>query len=259
MTDAYQTIQSGDGFPLLLLHGMMGESGNWKGLMEHLPPHCQATALELPFFEDGQRLSTIPEICDYVRAYLDSAGLDRCVLGGNSLGGHVSLRLAMECPDLVAGLVLTGSSGLFERELGTHRGANPSREWYRNKMTEIFFDPAWVTEELVDMVCNVLESRRCRRVLVSMAKSAKRDNLAARLGAVRCPCLLVWGKQDSITPPEVAEEFRSLIPRAELAWLEECGHAAMIEQPRAFGEVLRDWWQRHIPTGTSSSKARSCA
>lgn len=259
MTEAYQTIESGEGFPLLLLHGMMGEMENWASLIEQLPNNCRAIALHLPFFEDGKALSTVPEICDYVKGYLDSAGLERVVLGGNSLGGHVSLRLAMELPDRIAGLVLTGSSGLFERELGTHRGANPSREWYRNKMKEIFYDPAWVTEDLVNMVCTVLETRRCRRVLVSMAKSAKRDNLAEYLGRVQCPCLLVWGRQDSITPPEVAEEFRSLIPRAELVWLGECGHAAMIEQPRAFARELCTWWKRNIPAGRSSRTARSFA
>jgi 2-hydroxy-6-oxonona-2,4-dienedioate hydrolase len=232
--------------PLLLLHGMMGEPANWAHLFPYLPSNCRAVALNLPFFEDKADLNDIPAIQAYVRGYIEQAGMERVVLVGNSLGGHVALRLAMEMPRCIAGLVLTGSSGLFEREFGSQQGANPPREWYYNKMCEVFYDDLWVTDELVDMVCGILSSRPCRRVLVSIAKSAKRDNLAARLGEVVCPVLLIWGRQDEITPPEVAEEFRSLLPRGALAWLDRCGHAAMMERPKPFAEALGAWWRETI-------------
>lgn len=240
----YQMLEQGHGQPLVLLHGMLGEIENWQGVLSQAPADCRAIALHLPFF-DGVYLSDVPSTQAYVRRFLDESNIDQVILGGNSFGGHVALRLALEMPDRVIGLVLTGSSGLFEREIGSHRGANPPREWYHMKMAEVFYDPARVTDALVDRVMEALDNRRCRRVLVSMAKSAKRDNLAAELPRVKCPTLLLWGKQDEITPPEVAEEFHQLLPNSELGWLDECGHAAMIEQPAAFSAAVQEWWSKY--------------
>lgn len=246
MERGFVTFERGKGFPLVLLHGLLGDPENWSGVMETLPETCRSIALEFPFFRDDSRLNNIPVIRDYARAYIEEAELEQMVLGGNSLGGHVSLHLALEMPEKIRGLVLTGSSGLYEREITGPRGANPSREWLHQKMCEVFYDNAMVTDALIDNVCHVIDRRKFRRDLVLIAKSAKRDNLADRLSEIRCPVLLVWGKQDEITPPHVAEEFKSLLPDSELAWLDQCGHAPMLEQPRAFADVLSEWWNRRI-------------
>jgi 2-hydroxy-6-oxonona-2,4-dienedioate hydrolase len=242
----FVTLEGDEGFPLVLLHGMMGAAENWEGMYPHLPEHCRAIALTLPFFDHDAPLDTVPKITDYARTYLNHKGLDRFILGGNSLGGHVSLHLALEMPERVAGLVLTGSSGLFEREVTRPRGANPSREWIRGTIRGIFYDESMVTQELIYDACRVIYTRKYTRTLISIAKSAKRDNLAEKLSQVRCPVLLVWGRQDDITPPDVAEEFNSLLPNSELVWLERCGHAAMMERPREFAEALGPWWRKHV-------------
>lgn len=227
----------------------MGLPENWHGVLNAGPSDARRIALDMPVFEEGQSLDSIPLITEYVRDYIDTQLTGPVVLAGNSLGGHVSLHLALQRPQRVVGLVLSGSSGLFEREFGSHRGANPSREWYRNKMQDVFFDPAHVTEEMLDRVMDTLGSRRCRRILVHIAKSAKRDNLATRLGEVTCPTLLLWGKQDIITPPEVAHEFHEKIPNAELDWLDDCCHAAMIERPETFADAVCRWWSKTFSTG----------
>ncbi len=258
MDDAFETVEQGSGRPLVLLHGLMGDPANWTGLFPYLPETCRVIALRFPFFrEDNTRgnLNSIPNIKAYARTYIEQAGLEGAVLCGNSLGGHVAVHLALEMPDRVAGLVLTGSSGLFERGLSGHRGANPPREWVYDKMCEIFHDNAMVTDSMVDDVCEVIGRRRCARDLVAIAKSAKRDNLADRLGEVACPVLLVWGRQDSITPPEVARDFRRGLPDAKLVWLDQCGHAPMMEHPYAFARVVADWWDERICTRASSLTA----
>lgn len=241
----HATVERGRGSPLIMLHGLMGEADNWGQMMSHLPGTFHSIALRLPFFQDGSKLNTISAITDYAREYIENADLPRrMALGGNSLGGHVALHLAMDMPDRVAGLILTGSSGLFEREMGRPQGANPSREWIHGKLCEIFYDPIMVTDDLISGVQAVLAGRQYKRTLVSIAKSAKRDNLADILGSVRCPVLLIWGKQDEITPPEVAKEFMSLLPNCELAWLNKCGHAPMLEQPKGFAKAVAKWWHR---------------
>lgn len=157
----------------------------------------------------------------------------------------MALDLAQRMPDCVRGLVLTGSSGLFEQTFGTV-SPHPSREWMYEKMREIFYDAGHVSDELVDRVIKIISVRWNVRNIVKIAKSAKRDNVADRLGHVRCPSLLVWGRQDQVTPPEVAGEFARGLPNCELVWVDKCGHAPMMEHPQVFAEALGRWWQRHI-------------
>ena len=250
---SYDTLEQGSGLPLILLHGMMGAPENWEGIFAHLPRTCRALALRIPFFQEGLELSTVPAIADFARGFVDHAGIDEAVFCGNSLGGHVSLNLALAGPRLVRGLILTGSSGLFERTSGTV-SPHPSRKWVHKKVSEIFYDKAHADDELVDRVVDTISVRRNVRDIVKIAKSAKRDNLADRLKNIRCPVLLVWGRDDEITPPDVAEEFHENLPDSELVWVAECGHAAMMEHPRRFAEVVEDWWDRRIcPQGVAEA------
>ena len=74
--------------------------------------------------------------------------------------------------------------------------------------------------------------------ILALAKSAIRNNLGEELGQIKQPTLLVWGKQDTVTPPFVAEEFKKLIPNSELHFVDKCGHAPMMEQPEEFNRIL---------------------
>lgn len=253
---SYITKESGRGVPIVMMHGMMGQADNWQGLFPYLPENCRAISLAFPFFQATPRLDSVQAVAAYARGYLDEQGLDRVVLCGNSLGGHAALVLALEMPQRVLGLVLSGSSGLFERGFKATQGSRPSRQWIKERVCEIFYDPALVTEALLDQVCNAIWQRSNARDIVHIAKSAKRDNLADRLGKITCPSLLVWGRQDNITPPDVAEEFHERLANSELHWLEKCCHAAMMEHPRAFAELLSSWWNRCILPRVDASAGR---
>ncbi len=241
----HETLEYGEGTPLVMLHGMMGSPDNWEPLFPLLPSTCRAVALQFPFFEDGNNLSSVPSVVDYVAGYLTEAGFDHFVACGNSLGGHVALDLALQMPDRVAGLVLTGSSGLFERTFGAAL-THPPRKWYYDKICEIFYDTSLVTDQMIDDVIRVTSNRRNFRTLIQIAKSAKGDNVAARLKDITCPVLLVWGRQDQITPPDVAEEFHRYLSNSELVWLDKCGHAPMMEHPQDFAGLVGRWWDKYI-------------
>jgi len=79
----------------------------------------------------------------------------------------------------------------------------------------------------------------------SFAKSAIRHNMAADLPKMETPTCIIWGKNDKVTPPNVAEEFDQLLPNSELFWIDKCGHAAMMEKPEEFNEILLTWLQKH--------------
>ena len=244
----YVALEHGRGTPLVMLHGIMGRPENWSPLFGDLPADCRAIALRFPFFDEGVELRTVDAVESYLLGFLDAWGLECPVLCGNSLGGHVSLDLAARLPHRVRGLVLTGSAGLFERNF-SHVSSHPPREWVYDRIREIFFDKSHATDELVDEVVRIIAIRRNTRDLVAIAHSVKRDNVSDRLCKIACPTLLVWGRQDRITPPDVAEEMARGISRSELVWLDECGHAPMMEHPREFAQAVGRWWERTVTAG----------
>jgi len=238
---AARWIERGRGEPVVFLHGLMGEMDHWETTLEALAPICHALAPELPIFDAGQAEASIEGLADYVHRFMLALHIERAVLGGNSLGGHLALELALARPERAAGLILTGSSGLFERSFTRGVPHVPTTEFVRDKMQEVFYDPALVTPAWVESVRRILLTRAYALRLVHVARSAKRGNLEERLGGIRVPTLLVWGKDDRVTPVEVAERFRALIPEAELVTIANCGHAPMLEQPLMFNAIVEDW------------------
>jgi pimeloyl-ACP methyl ester carboxylesterase len=237
----FRWLERGAGEPVILLHGLMGQMQHWDGVLDHLDPGYRPIALTLPIFSPTLREASIDALARHVIGFMDALDIPRAVVGGNSLGGHVALRLALDHGNRVSGLLLTGSSGLFERGFTSGVPHRPDRDWVRRKMTEVFFDPALVTDGWVEEAHRVVTTPASALRVLRLARDARRDNLEARLGRIRVPALLVWGRDDRITPLEVGERFRALIPDAQLWCLARCGHAPMLEQPEAFAHVMADW------------------
>jgi pimeloyl-ACP methyl ester carboxylesterase len=237
----FRWLERGTGEPVILLHGLMGQMQHWDAVLERLDGDCRAIALDLPIFHRGLREASLDALARHVVEFMDALDIPRAVVGGNSLGGHVALRLALDHGERVGGLVLAGSSGLFERGFSTGVPHRPDRGWVRAKMEDVFFDPALVTDGWVEEAHRVVTTPTSALRVLRFARDARRDNLEGRLGGVRVPALLVWGLDDRITPPEVGERFRALIPDAQLTWLPRCGHAPMLERPDVFAAVLREW------------------
>jgi pimeloyl-ACP methyl ester carboxylesterase len=227
---------------------------HWDAQLEALGDVCRPIALALPIFDRALERASIEALAAHVAGFLDALGIPQAVVGGNSLGGHVALEMALRYPDRVSGLALTGSSGLFER--GYTRGVphRPTREYVRARMQEVVFDPALVTDAWVEAVRAVVTERATALRVVRFAQAAKRHSLEDRLSEVRAPALLVWGRDDRITPPEVAHRFARLLPDVELHVLPACGHAPMLERPEAFNAVVANWLE-----GTRSRRERHAA
>ena len=163
------------------------------------------------------------------------------VILGNSLGGHVGLIFCKLYPKIIKGLVLTGSSGLYENSMGNNYPRRGDKEFVRNKTRNVFYNPEIATDELVDQVYEVINDRNTLIRTLAIAKSAVRHNMANDLPNMNQPTCLIWGKQDTVTPPEVAEDFHKLLPNSDLYWIDKCGHAAMMETPEEFNRLLEEW------------------
>ncbi|TVQ32383.1 MAG: alpha/beta hydrolase [Phycisphaeraceae bacterium] len=237
----------GQGRPLVFLHGLLGINDYWLPTARALSSRFRSHLIEVPLLELPGRLSNVDGVARLIMRALDELINEPAVLIGSSFGGHAGLQIVLERPDLVRGLVLTGSSGLYEEpiDLELEQGFRnrevqhrPSHNWIHDKIAELFYDRTRIPDGVVDRAHSELSNRRAARTMVKLSKSARRDHMGSRLGAITTPTLVVWGRQDVVTPPRVAEEFCTLLPDARLHWIDHCGHAPMIECPDAFTSAL---------------------
>ncbi|MGE6221278.1 alpha/beta fold hydrolase [Nubsella zeaxanthinifaciens] len=242
--EGFKYIEVGEGEPLVLLHGLMGELSNWHHTVEKFKSKYRVLVPILPIYELPILTLGVKSLSKYLHRFLKFKKLSQVVLVGNSLGGHVGLVFTVAHQEFVKALVLTGSSGLYENAFG---GSFPKRESYdfiREKVEFTFYSPETATKELVDEVFKTVNDRARVIRILALAKSAIRHNMAKELKKITIPVSLIWGKQDKVTPPDVAQEFHQLLPNSELNWVDQCGHAPMMEQPEVFNNYLEKFLDR---------------
>ncbi|WP_018630320.1 alpha/beta fold hydrolase [Niabella aurantiaca] len=243
--DKFRYIEEGEGQTLVLLHGLFGALSNFSDLINFFKNHVKVVVPMLPLLEMDILNTSVSGLAKYVHKFIETRGYDNVHLLGNSLGGHVGLvYLLRNEPKVVKSLILTGSSGLFENGMGDSYPKRGDREYIRKKTEYTFYDPAMATEELVDEVFDITNNRLKVIKIIALAKSAIRNNLGEELNRITIPALLIWGRNDNITPPFVAEEFKKLLPNSELHFIDQCGHAPMMEVPAEFNKILLNFLQR---------------
>lgn len=236
--EKFKFLEEGEGEPLVLLHGLFGALSNFKDLIEHFRQHYKVIVPMLPLFELDIFHTTVGGLEKYVYRFIEARGYRNIHLLGNSLGGHVALLHVLKHPERIRSLILTGSSGLFENGMGDSYPKRGDREYIERKTALTFYDPAVATKELVDEVFEITNNRIKVIKIIALAKSAIRNNLGEELSRIKQPTLLIWGNNDTITPPFVAQEFNKLIPNSELFFIDKCGHAPMMEVPAEFNKIL---------------------
>ncbi len=243
--NGFRYIEQGTGKVLLLLHGLMGALSNWEYVIEEFSKDHRVIIPILPIYELPLLTIGVKTLSKFVHKFVQYKKLENVTVLGNSLGGHVALIYALNHPEKLKSMVLAGSSGLYENAFG---GSFPRRENYdfiKERVEYTFFSPKTATKELVDDVYESVNNRHKIIRLLAMAKSAIRHNMAKDLHKIKLPVALIWGKNDKITPPEVAVEFSHLLPKAELTWVDECGHAPMMEQPVEFNRLLKNFLEKN--------------
>ena len=237
----FKFVDEGEGPVLMLLHGLFGALSNWEGVVDRFSKNFRVVIPMLPIYEMPIREAGLEGLRKFVEDFVALKKLDNMIIMGNSLGGHVALVYALANPGKVHKLILTGSSGLFEDSMG---GSYPKRgnyEYIKERVAYTFYDPKVATKELVDEVFETTKSiPKCMRI-VAIAKSAQRNNMAEEIPNIKAPTLLVWGLNDTITPPMVAHEFNRLIPNSSLRFIDKCCHAPMMEHPEKFNVLVEDF------------------
>lgn len=234
--------EAGQGRSVCFLHGLVGMNDHWEEVVRRISARYRSTMLELPLLELRDEDCSIDGATALTVRFLEEATQGRgTVLVGNSFGGHVALRIAIERPDLVTGLVLAGASGLIEKTMVSDVQIRPSREWLVRKIGELFFDQGKMNQADVDRAHVALSDRGGARAMVKLSRSARRNHLGDEIHRITAPTLILWGRQDIVTPPEAADQFLANIRGSKMVWLDQCGHAPMIEKPDEFGEAMLEF------------------
>ena len=243
----YSYIEEGQGQVIILLHGLMGGLSNFKDVINFFSSKNYKVIIpELPIYSLPLKETTVTAFSDFLENFIKFKDLNDVILLGNSLGGHIGLIFSNKNPDLVKSLVLTGSSGLYENSMGESYPKRENYDYIKRKTQEVFYNPKVATKEIVDEVFETVNNRDKLVRTLAIAKSAIRHNMSKELPNIKTPTLLIWGENDLVTPPEVAVEFKSLLPNSELTWIKKCGHAPMMEYPQEFNEILFNWLNKKM-------------
>jgi pimeloyl-ACP methyl ester carboxylesterase len=238
----FKYIEKGEGTPLIILHGIMGGLSNFDEVIEYFSKDFRVLMPELPIYTFPLLKTSVKGFSKFLHEFYAFKKVDNAILLGNSLGGHVTLYFTNKNPKKVKAMVLTGSSGLYEKSLGDSYPQRKNYEYIKRKAQEVFYNPRVATKELVDEVFEVVNNRMKVIRTLALAKSAIRHNMAKDLPNLNVPACLIWGKNDLVTPPNVAEEFKKLLPDADLFWIDNCGHAPMMEHPAEFIDIMDKWF-----------------
>ncbi len=241
----FKYVKEGSGQSLVLLHGLFGALSNFKDLIDHFKEKYTVYIPMLPLYDLTNLDTSVSGLAKHVARFIEHKGLQDVHLLGNSLGGHIALVYALKHPEKVKSITLTGSSGLFENGMGETYPKRGDKDYIRKKVELTFYDPNSATSELVDEVYNIVNNRLKAVKIIYLAKSAIRHHLGEELQNIKQPVCLIWGKNDTITPPMVAHEFKKLLPNSELHWIDKCGHAPMMEVPKEFNQLLSEFLSKH--------------
>jgi pimeloyl-ACP methyl ester carboxylesterase len=241
----FSTVEGGSSGPeMVLLHGLLGALSNWESVFPLFAGFCRPIALQLPILTGHRSEVKIKSLAAYTEYLVRERSLQPVTLCGNSLGGHVAMRLYLASPELVDCLILSGTSGLYEHTVDA-LPVRPDRKYIRDHMKRVFTNPAFITDERIEEIYQTIAPRMNVLNIIHAARSAKKDNLQDILKTITVPVLLLWGEDDEVTTMDVAEKFHKELPNSELVTIKKCGHAPMIEHPEWFAENVKRFLAQH--------------
>lgn len=261
--------EAGDGPPLLMLHGSgPGVTGwrNFRGVLPAFAEHFRCLVLEFPGFGVSDDFGGHPMITAYdaLARFVEALGLDTVDIVGNSMGGGVGINHAIAHPEQVRRLVTVGGVGTNLLSPGPAEGIrllqeftdNPTRDRLIRWLHAMVYNPAVVTEELIEerwkaatdpqtlASAQRMYGTQAYAAMMAAMQASKRPQPWAMMHRVAAPTLITWGRDDRVSPVDMALIPMRTIPNAEVHVFPNCGHWTMIEAKDAFESVVGDFLLR---------------
>jgi pimeloyl-ACP methyl ester carboxylesterase len=231
---------------MIFLHGLMGNLSNFQHQVDYFSSRGYEVVVPLlPLYSMPLATTSVSSLTKFVKKFIDHRGYTKVILVGNSLGGHIALLFQKLFPSYLKSIVLSGSSGLYEAAMGNSYPRRGDRDYIAERVRDVFHIKEVATEELIDQVFSTVNDRMKAIKTLAISKSAIRHNMAEDITSFNLPVCLIWGRQDAVTPPEVADKFHELLPNSDLFWIDHCGHAAMMEHPQEFNNIVDEWLKKN--------------
>lgn len=231
---------------MIFLHGLMGNLTNFQHQVDYFSSRGYEVLIPLlPLYSMPLATTSVSSLTKFVKKFIDHRGYTKVILVGNSLGGHIALLFQKLYPSFLRSIVLSGSSGLYEAAMGNSYPRRGDRDYIAERVRDVFHIKEVATEELIDQVFSTVNDRMKAIKTLAISKSAIRHNMAEDITSFHLPVCLIWGRQDAVTPPEVADKFHELLPNSDLFWIDQCGHAAMMEHPQEFNMIVDEWLKKN--------------
>lgn len=237
-------LDRGSGEPMVLVHGFGGDKDNFTLLARHIPDRYRPVVPDLPGFGESSRHPgdsyDVRTQTARLLEFADAVGLPRFHVAGNSMGGHIAARFAMEHPERVLSMMLINAAGVTsphpsEFAEALKRGQNPllvsTVEDFDRVMALTFVKPPPIPSFLKRYFAERAVANRAFNDKVFGDLVQRPDRLDGELSRLGAPTLVLWGDTDRIIDVSAAQVFASGIRGAQLAILKDCGHAPMIERP----------------------------
>ena len=255
--------EMGTGTPLILIHGSGPGAYGWANFsrnMEPLSKHFRAICIDLPGFgKSDMKPAGVPMPgwwADFVGKFLDTLGIEKAHFIGNSLGGMITLKLALTRPEKVGRMVLMGTGGSLpvftpwptegiKSILGYYEGTGPSIEKLRAFAQQFIYDPSQLTDELLQArLEKSLDPRIVANPPMRMGPGVVLEELWRDSGLTRLPheTMLLWGREDRVLPLDSAFALLKQIPRARLFVMPQCGHWAQWEHADEFNATVTQFF-----------------
>ena len=255
-----------DAQPLVLLHGLGATKSSWLPVVPALAKRYRVLAIDLPGFGASSKPIgpyNAAWFADHVFHLLDRLGVERALLAGNSMGGRISMEMAMREPDRVGGIACLCPAAAFSKrplvwaariarpELGVLAARLP-RQRVLDGLHELFAVPARVEDDwyeaAVDDFLHVWRSPRARMAFFAALRNIYLDEpygeagFWGRLAAMEPPALYVYGRWDALITSRFAQKVRVTVPGARVDVWSDCGHVPQIEHPERTAKKLLEFF-----------------
>lgn len=242
-------VEAGSGQVVILLHGLGGNSSNWILNINQLAAKYRVIAPDqIGFGQSDKPLINyrVGTYVDFLDRFYDELKIERATLVGNSMGGWIAALYAIAHPQRVERLVLVDAAGFAppkDFDLKQLAGLNPStRAGMRELAARVFYNKElYASDAAIDLALTLRMTAGDGYTIQSLIESIARneDMLDGKLSAIKQPTLIIWGRQDGLTPlKEFGERFEREIKGSELIVFDKCGHVPMVEQAARFNEAL---------------------